>query len=96
MNSSERSPADHRGSLPHPNLSLGKSLRALETTAESIDAADDTASDFFKIVLSSITPSASLDVVVVYRDIDLSDMPHCSRCNLEFVSATPWKSQCPN
>jgi len=85
MNSSERPPADDRGSLPHPNLSLNKSLRTLETTAESIDAADDTASDFFKMVLSSIAPSTPLDVVVIYRDIDLSDMPHCSWCNLEIV-----------
>jgi len=63
------------------SLSRNKSLRTLETTAESIDAADDIASDFFKTVLSSVTPSAPLDVVVVYRDVDLSDMPHCSRCD---------------
>ena len=80
-NSSEQSIADNQTLLQHFNLSQNKSLQTLETTAESIDVADDTASDFFKTVLSSVTPSAPLDVVVVYRDIDLSDMPHCSQCD---------------
>lgn len=66
-------------------MSLNKSLRTLETTAESIDVALDTTSDFFKTVLSSITPSVPLDIVVIYQDIDLSHMPHCSWCNFESV-----------
>ena len=80
-NSSERSIVDNQALLQRCNLSRNKSLRTLETTAESIDVADNTASDFFKTVLSSVAPTAPLDVVVVYRDIDLSDMPHCSQCD---------------
>ena len=76
---------DDQALLQRLNLSRNKSLRTLETTAELIDVANDTASDFLKTVLSSVTPSASLNIVVVYRDIDLSDMPHCSWCNLELV-----------
>jgi len=67
------------------DLSRNTCLRTLETTAESIDAADDAASDFLKTVLSSVASSAPLEIVVVYRDIDLSNMPHCSRCNSEPV-----------
>ena len=77
--------ADDQALLQHFNLSRIKSLRTLETTAESINAADETASDFLKTVLSSVTPSAPLNVVVVYRDIDLSNMPHCSRCDSALV-----------
>ena len=36
-------------------------------------------------MLSSVTPSAPLDIVVVYRDIDLSDMPHCWQCDSALV-----------
>ena len=84
-NPSEPSVANSTALLRHFNLSHNKSLRTLETTAEAIDAADDTASDFFKTVLSSVAPSVPLDIVVIYRDIDISDMPHCSWCKLELA-----------
>ena len=70
--------------LQHFNLSRNKSLRTLETTAESIDAAGDATFDFFKTILSTIT-SAPLDVVVIYKEFDLSRMPHCSWCDSEIV-----------
>jgi len=47
--------------------------------------AADTASDFLKPLLSSVTSSAPLDVIIIYRDIDLSIMPHCPRCDSEPV-----------
>lgn len=49
----------------------------LETTAESINAADDTVSDFFRTVLSTVPPTAPLDVVIVYREIDLGGIRSC-------------------
>ena len=67
------------------SLLQNKSLRTLETTAESIDAADDATFDFFKTVLSSIPSSAPLDVIVIYREFDLARMPHCSWCDSEVV-----------
>ena len=45
--------------------------RTLETTAESILAADDTASGFLKTVLSSIPPPVPLGIVILYQDYDL-------------------------
>ena len=92
-NSSENFVADNSALLRDFNLSRSKSLRTLETTAESIDAAGDLASNFLKTVLSSITPPIPLDVVVIYREIDLSSMPHCSRCDSDPVRdrhPSPW------
>jgi hypothetical protein len=42
----------------------------LETTAESINAAGDMASDFLKTVLSSVTSPGPLDVVIIYQNFD--------------------------
>ena len=75
--------------LQHFNLSRNKSLRTLETTAESIDVAGDAAFNFFKTVLSSIAPSTSLDVVVIYKEFDLSRIPHCSWCDYGIVRCYP-------
>ena len=52
------------------DLSRNKSLRTLETTAQSITCAGDAAAGFFKTVLSTIIPSLPLDVVITYRDRD--------------------------
>jgi hypothetical protein len=57
--------------LPDFNLSGNESLRTLEITGESIRAADDTAPNFLKTVLSSVPPSAPLDVVIIYRGCEL-------------------------
>jgi hypothetical protein len=56
------------------NLSRNKSLRTLETTAESIGVASGITSDFLKTMLSSITPSVPLDVVIVYQDLEVCGM----------------------
>ena len=69
MNSSETFVANDL--LQQLNLSKNKSLRMLETTGESIRGADDLTSDFLKTVLSSITSSAPLDIVVIYRDYEI-------------------------
>ena len=53
------------------NLSRNRSLRTLETTAGSINVADDTASSFLRTVLSTVTSPGPLDVVIVYREVDL-------------------------
>ena len=76
--------AIQRALLRHFNLSQNKSLRTLETTAEAINAAA-AASDFFKTVLSSTASPTPLDIVVVYRELDFINMPHCSRCDSEAV-----------
>jgi len=72
---------NNRALLQDFNLSRNKFLRRLETTAESIDAAANAAFDFFKTVLPSITSSTLLEVVVIYKEFDFSNMPHCSRCD---------------
>ena len=64
---------DNQALLQHFDLSRNRSLRTLETTAESVNAASSTASDFFKTVLST-TPPAPLDVVIVYREFDLGSI----------------------
>ena len=84
MNSGKRSVADNSALLRRFDLSHNKSLRTLETTAEAIDAVD-TASDFLAIVLSSVIPSTPLDLVVIYREMDLSSMPHCSWCDSALI-----------
>ena len=83
-NSSEPPTANSLALLRDFNSSPNKSLRTLETTVEGIGTADNTAFYFFKTVPSSVTPSL-LDVAVVYRDIDTSDMLHCLWCYLEPV-----------
>lgn len=67
--------------LQHFNISRNKSLRTLETTAQSITVAGDNASNFLRTILSTITSPAPFDVVIVYRDVDLGGIPsHCWRC----------------
>ena len=98
MNSSRHFVENNHALLREFNLSRHKCLRTLETTVESIDAAGCTASYFLKTVLSSVAPSTPIDVVIVYREIDLSNMPHCSQCDTEPVrlrlspSKTPGKA----
>ena len=75
--------ANNHALLRHFNLSQNRFLRTLETTAESINAAGDTASDFLKTVLSSVTSPRPLDVVIIYRDDDCVYPPPCWECNLE-------------
>lgn len=50
------------------NLSRNRSLRTLETTAEAITVAGDTAADFLNTVLSTITSPLPLDIVISYGD----------------------------
>ena len=71
---------DNHALLQDFNLSRNKSLRALETTAESINTS--TASDFLKTVLSSVTSLAPLDVIIVYLELDFGGIPtsHCAAC----------------
>jgi hypothetical protein len=59
------------------DLSQNKALRTLETTAESIVGAMDTAPEFLKTILSSVTSPGMLDVVVIYRDLDLNGWECC-------------------
>ena len=54
------------------NLSRNKTLRTLETNADSIVHASDAASIFFQTVLSTIASSLPLDIVVIYRNVDLN------------------------
>ena len=81
MNSSEELIADNYALLRHFDLSQNKFLRTLEITAESINAGD-TACDFLKTVLSSVTPGP-LDAVIIYRDFSFIHFPHCMGCNQE-------------
>ena len=83
MSSSEELIANNDALLRHFNLSQNKLLRTLEITVESIDAAGDTASDFLKTILSSVTSPGPLDVVIIYQDYDFFYYPPCKRCNLE-------------
>ena len=65
------------------NLSRSRSLRTLETTAESITTAGDAASISLTTALSTTTSPLSLDLVVVYRDLDIDganpwyNLPFC-------------------
>ena len=83
-----------RASLRHFDLSRNGSLRTLETTAESITAASTTASDFFRTVLSTVTSSALLDVIIVYRDLDLDASLHS--CEPHLVCVCPWRAEVVN
>ena len=62
------------------NLSRNKSLRTLETTADSIVPARATASYSLRTALSSIASPAPLDVVIVYREVDFGDTLHSVYC----------------
>lgn len=62
------------------DLSKNKTLRTLETTAESIVNAKDRAPEFLNAVLSSIASPGILDVVVIYRDCDFGGWGHCPCC----------------
>lgn len=53
---------------PHFDLSKNTSLRTLETDVRSISAKGDTASDFLKTVLSTITSPLPLDVVIIHGE----------------------------
>jgi len=93
-NLSKKFVANDHASLQHFNLSRNKSLRTLETTAGSINITGgtvsrfftkDTASDFFKTVLSSITSPAPLDVVIIYRNENLGGFPSSGWCGSQGV-----------
>ena len=54
-------------------MSRNRSLRTLETTAESINRVDAAiVRGFLKTVLSSVTSPTPLDLVIVYRESDFS------------------------
>jgi len=53
------------------NLSRSKSLRTLETTAESVTIAGDAALDSLRTILSTTTSPVLLDLVIVYWDSDV-------------------------
>ena len=76
---------DSRGPLQHFNLSQNRSLRTLETTAESI-AATWNASKVLTTVLSTVTSPALPDVVIVYRDSDLG----CSSPGSAYPCSCRW------
>ena len=78
-NSSDQSVVDNQVLFQHFDLSRNRSLRTLETTAKSVNAASGSASDFFRTVLSTTTSPAPLDVVVVYRETDLGGDWGCCR-----------------
>ena len=80
MNSSKQFLVNKRQLRRHFDLSRNKSLRTLETTAESIISAKDTAFGFLESVLSSIPPPVPLDIVILYRDHDLGARLDCELC----------------
>ena len=53
------------------NLSRIKSLRTIETTAESITTAKDAAASSLSAILSTVTSPMLLDLVIVYWDSDV-------------------------
>ena len=61
-------------------MSQNKALRTLETTAESIVSTQGAAPRFLETALSSIVFPGVLEVVVIYRDMDLGSWPLCSKC----------------
>ncbi|KAF9780961.1 hypothetical protein BJ322DRAFT_1112347 [Thelephora terrestris] len=62
------------------DLSQNKALQTLETTAESIVNAGNSAPEFLKTVLSSVASPGMLEVVVIYRDCDLGGWAFCPTC----------------
>ena len=74
--------ANDHALLQHFNLSQNRFLHTLEITAESIDHAGDSAPDFFKTVLSSVTFPGLLDVVIIYGDFNFNS-PHRKWCDSE-------------
>ena len=78
-NPSDQSVVDNQVLFQHFDPSRNRSLRTLETTAKSVNAASGSASDFFRTVLSTTTSHAPLDVVVVYRETDLGGDWGCCR-----------------
>jgi hypothetical protein len=96
MHSSGRSIVADGTLLQSFNLSRNKALRTLETTAQSIILAEDVASDFLRIVLSSVPPRTPLDVVIIYRDIRLRGDSlcklHCPRHNR--MTELIWGASC--
>jgi len=69
VNSSEQFAANDRDLLRDFDLSRNKSLRTLETTAQSIADADS-ASNFLITVFSSVTSPPPIDVVIIYRNFE--------------------------
>jgi len=83
-NSNEQFVANNRALLRDFNLSRNRSLRTLETTAESINALYcDAPSDFLITILSSGASPASVSVVVIYRDTDFGVLPTRFRSDLK-------------
>ena len=72
----------------HFDLSRNTFLRTLETTAESITAGDS-ASDFYKTVLSTIASPLPTDIVVVYREGELNFHIWCTERPIT-VEYAPW------
>jgi hypothetical protein len=62
------------------DLSQNKTLRKLETTAESIAGAGNSAPEFLKSVLSSVASPGMLDVVVIYHEHDFAGWEYCQTC----------------
>lgn len=58
------------------NLSRIKSLRTLETTAESVTTAGNTALRSFRTILSTVTSPILLDLTIVYWDSDIDGVGH--------------------
>lgn len=71
MGSCPRLIEDSQAVRRHFDLSQNKSLRTLKTTAASIIYAGDTASDFLKTVLSTVTSPLPIDIVITYQDTDV-------------------------
>ena len=81
--------ADNGSARVHFDLSRNTSLRTLETTAESIAAAGDSASDFFKSVLPTIASPPPTDVVIVYHEGEFNFHIWCSERPIT-VEYAPW------
>ena len=60
------------------DLSRIKSLRTLETTAESITTAGDAALGSLRAIISTVTSPMILDVVIAYWDADIDGMNSAS------------------
>ncbi|KAF9779721.1 hypothetical protein BJ322DRAFT_1166463, partial [Thelephora terrestris] len=79
VGSSERSVADNMCL----DLSQNKTLRTLETTAESITGAGNSAPQFLKSVPSSVASPGMLDVVVIYHNHDFAGRRFCQTCRTD-------------
>ena len=81
------------------NLSRIKSLRTLETTAESVTTAGDTVPGSLRTILSTVTSPMLLDLIIVYWDSDIdgvSRYPEARRnpeAELEYRAACALRHQ---